>query len=244
MTRKYWIGILAGMLGVFVFGMLIARGVDKGKAAIQRTFPAALNLLNADFRVDSHHLGDVERVQMMRSTPGMVDSIVLTVKADSTDEDVQALFASTCRLRLISAQPIDSHTRFACTSDRDSARLDLVRFGHVILMPQDKSVVLYVNADNAPDVRQKAYRGYGAGDSGEIDILAADDTFAITINGRELVRASGDEKNGGFVLRGANGKPIIEINGADSNGSVKVTGANGKPLINTHGTTRKDTIHH
>lgn len=236
MTRKYWAGIFAVMLAIFGFGFLAARGFDKGKQVFQDNYPSALSLMmKSDFEVDRRHIGDIERMQFMRSTPGKVDSAVFTVNADSTDEDVQALFASTCRLRIISAQPISRSTRFACTSDRDSVKLNLVRFGHVVLMPQGKTVVLYVNADNAPDVMMNAYRGFGSGDSGEIDIAATEADFSITINGRELVRASGDSNGGSFVIRDHNGKPIVEIGGDDKGGSVKVSDGNGKSIVNIHG---------
>lgn len=245
MTPKYWAGIFAVMLAIFIVGSVAIKGVNKGKMFVENNLPAALGLMmKADFKVDRHHLGDVERLQLMRSTPGKVDSAVLTVKADSTDEDVQALFASTCRLRIISAQPISSRTTFACTSDRDSAKLNLVRFGHITMMPQGKTVVLYVNGDNASDLSMNAYKGVGSSDSGEIDIVAANDNFSLTVNGREFVRASGNDNGGSLVIRDANGKPIVQINGDDKGGSVKVTDASGKPIVDIHGTSKKDTVHH
>jgi hypothetical protein len=239
MTPRYWAGIFAVMLAIFGAGMLVAREIYKGKAFVENNVPAALGLINANFRVDGDRIGDVQRMQFLRSTPGRVDSAVLTVKLSG---DAAALQAPGCALRVVNAQPFGSQTRFLCTSARDSARLRLVPFGHIELLPDGKPVVLYVSGDRESDVRLHAYRGTGGGDSGDVDIRAADGNFSITVNGREIVRASGDSGGGSLVIRDANGRPIVQISGDSAGGSIKVTDANGKTRVNIHGSTpKKDT---
>ena len=232
MTAKYWTGIIAVMLAIFATGMLVARGVNKGKMFIENNFPSALGLIHADFRVDGDRLGDIQRLQFMRSTPGRVDSAVLTVKATG---DVSALQQPGCALRVVHAQPFGGATRFVCTAAGDSARLHLVPFGHVLLLPDSNAVTLYLSGDGASAVQQHAYRGTGANDSGEVDIRAANGNLSITVNGKELVRASGDSGGGSLVIRDGNGRPIVQISGDSAGGSIKVTDANGRTRVNLHG---------
>lgn len=236
MTPRYWAGIFAVMLAIFGVGMLVARGVNKGKMFVENNFPASLGLINADFRVNGGRVGDVQRLQFMRSTPGRVDSAVLTVKVSG---DAAALQAPGCALRVVNAQPFGSQTRFLCTSARDSARLRLVPFGHIELLPDGKQVTLYVSGDRESDVQLHAYRGTGSNDSGDVDIQAADGNFSITVNGREIVRASGDSAGGSLVIRDSNGRPIVQISGDSTGGSIKVTDANGKTRVNIHGSAAK-----
>lgn len=235
MTPRYWAGILAVMLVIFGAGMLVARGIHKGRAFVENNLP----LLNASFRVDGGRVGDIQRLQFMRSTPGLVDSAVLTVKVTGNAAAVQE---PGCLLRVVSAQPFGSATRFLCTSPADSARLRLVPFGHVELLPDHHRVALYVSGDRIADVQQHAYRGTGGSDTGDIDIQSADGNFSITVNGREIVRASGDSGGGSLVVRDKNGRPIVQIRGDSAGGSIKVTDTNGKTRVNIHGSSsRKDT---
>lgn len=231
MTPKYWAGIVAVMLAIFGVGMLVARGVHQGKMFVENNFPSSLGLINADFHVDGDRVGDIKRLQFMRSTPGRVDSAVVTVKLTG---DADALEEPACVLRVVNAQPFGSSTRFLCTSARDSARLHLVRFGHIELSDGNQ-VVLYVSGDRADDVQQHAYRGTGADDSGDVDISAADGALSITVNGKEIVHASGDSNGGSLVIRDANGRPIVQISGDSAGGSIKVTDADGKTRVNIHG---------
>jgi hypothetical protein len=232
MTPKYWAGIVVGMLAIFGVGMLVARGVSRGTMFVENNLPVSLGLINADFRVNNHRIGDIQRLQFMRSSPGMVDSAVLTVKLTG---DAGALQKDGCALRVVNAKPFGSHTHFLCTSAADSARLNLVPFGHIRLLPDNDEVTLYISADGEADVQHQAYRGTGSSDSGDVDIQAADGNFSITVNGREIVHASGDSNGGSFVVRDASGRPIVQISGDSNGGSIKVTDSNGKTRVNIHG---------
>jgi hypothetical protein len=240
MTPRYWAGILAGMLAIFVVGLVVARGVDKGKDFVRDNFPAPLGLLDADFRVDGKRVGDFQRMQFMRSRPAHVDSAVFTVKLrDASDTDRLA----GCLMRVTNGHPFGSKTRFVCVPAEDSADLALVPFGHVTLLPAGKNVRLYVSGEAASDYQSNAYRGTGSGDSGDVDIQAADGRLQISVNGRVIVQAFGDSAGGGgFVLRGPNGRPILEIHGDSNGGSLKVTDANGKTRVNING--QNDSVKH
>jgi hypothetical protein len=232
MTPKYWARIVAGMLIVFVVGTVVWRGMIRGKEFVSSVLPGSLPLLAAGFHVDGDRIGDIQRLQFMRSQPGRVDSAVITVKLDRVADEGRA----GCALRVVRGRPFGSRTRFQCTSSADSARLELVPFGHVEFVPDGKRVTLYVARDAEDDLQTNAYHGAGGHDSGTVDIRAANDSFSVTVNGREIIHVSGSDRGGGnVVVRGANGKPIIEIGGDSNGGSVRITDANGNTRVNIHG---------
>jgi hypothetical protein len=233
MTPKYWARIVAGMLIIFVVGVVVWRVGKRGKDFVSSVLPGSLPLLAAGFHVDGNRIGDIQRLQFMRSQPGRVDSAVVTVKLDHDVDEGRV----GCALQLVHAKPFGSRTRFQCTSSVDSARLELVPFGHVELLPDGKQVTLYVARDGEDDLQMNAYHGAGGHDSGTVDIRAANDSFSVTVNGREIIHISGDDHggSGSVVVRGANGKPIIEIGGDSNGGSVKITDQNGKTRVDIHG---------
>ncbi len=237
MTPKYWTGIVVAMLVIFCAGMLVARGINKGKDFVlgsMNSFPSAVPLMmSSGFRLDGSRVGDIQRLQFMRSQPGRVDSAVLTVKM-SAPADIR--HAEGCLLRVTNGHPFGSGTRFVCTSSADSAELDLVPFGHITLLPDGKDVPLYIASSVEDDVQQHAYRGSGSDDSGDVDISANDGSFSIKVNGQELVSASGDSSGGSLVVRDPKtGRTIMQISGDSNGGSIKITDADGKTRVNIHG---------
>lgn len=233
MTPKYWARIIVGMLIVFVVGAFVIRGVRQGKDFVANKLPGSLPLLATGFHVDGDRIGDIQRLQLMRSQPGRVDSAVLTVKLDASSAAGEGI--DNCILRVDHAEPFGSRTRFYCASSADSARLGLVPFGHVELVPDGRQVTLFVTRNAEAGMQSNAYRGAGGGDSGDVDIRADNGIFSVTINGREIVRASGDSNGGSLVIRGSDGKPIVQIGDDSTGGSVKITDASGKTRVNIHG---------
>ncbi len=234
MTRKYWMGIFVAMLAVFGAGMLVARGVNRVGTLVEDNLPSPLRLMmNTGFKVDGDKIGDIERLQFMRTSPGQFDSAVVTVKVEDS-ADVAHIGA--CTLRVTNAHPFGSSTRFICTSHSDSARLNLVPFGHIVVLPEGKTVTFYVASSTEQDMHQHAYRGTGGSDSGDVDISTTNGSFRITVNGREIVSAS---DSNGVTIHDANGNEIVKIGGDSNGGSVQVTGANGKKIVDIHGASSK-----
>ena len=232
MTRKYWTGIFVAMLAIFGVGMLVARGVNRAASLVENNLPSPLRLmLNTGFKVDGDKIGDIQRLQFMRSAPGMFDSAVVSVKIDDS-ADVQRI--SACTLRATNAHPFGSSTRFLCTSHTDSARLNLVPFGHIEILPAGKAITFYVASSTEQDMHLHAYRGTGSSDSGDVDINATDGSFKITVNGQDITSAS---DSAGLTIRDGKGNEIVKISGDSNGGSVQVTGANGKKVVNIHGKT-------
>ncbi len=242
MTPKYWTGIFVAMLAIFAVGMLVARGVGKAKGFVEANIPSPIRLLTSTgFKVDGDRVGDIQRLQLMRTVPGQFDSAVVTVKIDD-QADVQRIAA--CTLRATGAHPFGSGTRFVCTSHSDSAKLDLIPFGHIEVVPGGEHVTFYVARSVEDDMHQHAYTGAGSSDSGDVDMNASDGHFSITVNGRAVVQASGDSNGGSFTVWGANGKPLVQISGDSNGGSVQVTDANGHKVVDIHGTSNKKHTDH
>jgi hypothetical protein len=233
MSPKYWTGVLIGMLAIFGVGMLVARGIDRGKALFTRKYPAALTLLNEGMRVDGHRVGEIQRVQFLRSEPGRVDSTLLTVNSGESGDTV---LLAHCALWISNHdQVFGSGTRFYCASHADSASMQLVPFGHVLVLPDSHEVALYVPEEMAERAHEHAYRGAG-GDTGDVDIQHDNGTFSLSVNHRELVHISGGDSGGSVVIRTSSGKPLIDIHGDSNGGSIKITDTNGKTRVDVHGT--------
>lgn len=240
MTRSYWLRIAIGIVIIFGIGGLGAWGFARGKQVVTNNYPAALSLFNDGFRLDGDRVGEVRRLQFLRSTPGVVDSAILTVNVDSASRgelDHCILWAESHNGTL------GGSTRFACADADDSSDHQLVRFGHVVVEPGDRTLPLYVSAGAAEEAHRHAYRGAG-GDAGNVDINHFRNGFSLTVNNHELVRIGGDSNGGSVVIRDGAGHPLVEINDDSNGGSVKITDENGKTRVNVHsGNDRKGSTH-
>jgi hypothetical protein len=235
-THKYWIRIFVGIAVIFVVGSLVTRAgkalVSRGKTMVRDHFPSSMPLLATGFRTEDGRVGNFRRVQFMRSTPGRVDSVVLTVALDS-GEDVSQF--KDCALRATSAHPFNGSTRFVCTDADDSAHRHLMPFGHVAFTGNGPTIPLYVSRDVYSDVNMNAYRGQGSDEAGDVDITNGNGEFSLTVNGQTLVRASGDSNGGSLTIRDSHGHPIVQINGDSNGGAVKVMDAQGHTKVDVHG---------
>ncbi len=233
MSPKYWTGVFIGMLAVFGVGMLVARGIDRGKALVLDNVPASWTLFRGGLRVDGNRIGDVQRVQFMRAEPGLVDSAVLTVKTASV---AAADSLEHCRLRVTSHnQTLGSDTHFYCASRQDSIDMDLVPFGHVLVLPDSHSVTLFIPRELVDRERLHAYRGTG-GNAGNVDIRQSNGSLSISVNDHQLVQISGDSNGGSVMIRDANGRPLIDIHGDSTGGSIRIKDTSGKTRVDVHGT--------
>jgi hypothetical protein len=241
MSPKYWARIVCSTLAIFVVGLLLVKGFHRGKAFVIDNFPTSIPLMmNAGFRVDGDRLGEIQRMQFLRSKPGEVDSAVLTVKiADAAD----AQRIESCTLRATNAHPFSSSTRFLCTSHTDSARLDLVPFGHIEILPDGKQITFYIASEIADDMRDNAYRGRGSDDSGDVDIHVGDGRFSMAVNGKQILQVNGDSSGGSLTLRDHNGNTIAQFNGDSAGGSMRINDSHGKKIIDLGTNSKKGSDH-
>ena len=147
MTPKYWTGIVAGMLAIFVVGMLVGAGIEPRQGVRQQQSPGvAAAAGDAGFRVDGDRLGDIQRLQFMRSQPrrGRLGG--------AHGQDRRTLPTAAVALVHAAGRPTPSRSAVAPASSAcraaDSAQLELVPFGHVEFQPTGKQRdALYVARD-------------------------------------------------------------------------------------------------
>ncbi len=235
MDRKYWIKVGFAMAAIFVVGTFVVRGVlaaiARGKEVVESVIPSGLPLMHAGFRIDNQRLGDISELQLLRSHPGRVDSAVMNVTLDS---GASLATLDDCRLMIRDARHFDSHTRFSCAASSDSASLDLVPFGHIVLEPGDRTVTLWVPNEQVADLARNAV--HGVGDSGNVDIRSDHGSFSVRVDGREVVSMRGDSAGGSVIVRDANGHPIVDISGDSNGGHVRIMDSQGNAKVDINGT--------
>ncbi|HEX3927004.1 MAG TPA: hypothetical protein VHW65_03335 [Gemmatimonadales bacterium] len=245
MNRKYWLKVLAGVVGIFVLGLLVMRGVRAGVqhaktsiASTVGTMTSKPGLFDVGFRVDGDSLGTVRRLQLLRSTPRRTDSAVMTVQLQDA-----ALMSrvSGCHLALESTHHFNRSTSFTCADVDDSASMQLVRFGHVVVDPGHVEVPLFVPREQLASFQHENPGVSNVGDTGDVDIQSQSGHFSVNVNGHEVVSIEGDSASGSgsVVVRDSHGVPIIEISGDKDGGSVKVRDSTGRTRVDIGGKNSK-----
>ena len=222
MTPKYWIRIALGMLAIFAVGMLINCGLMHGKRhvteLVEGTGPVNVPLLGMAFRLNDEKVGGISRLQLLRSQPRRVDSAIVTVKLN--DVMFADRFAD-CRLTVRDGHNLNDKTSFFCAQPADSAAMDLVPFGHVVLMPSGQQVAMWVPASVAADLRE--IDSDAMGDSGNVDVQGSPGGLSVKVNGQEVVSMRGDSTGGSLVVRDGKGRPIVTLHGDSTGATVEVT---------------------
>ncbi len=210
MTPKYWIKIGIGMTIIFVVGLVVKSGFDRGTQYLKDRFPGSLWMLASGFQVGGTQVGDIRRVQLLRSRPRQVDSAVLTI---ALHDSAQVARFRDCRLAAIGSSGFNEHTRFDCVSVADSARLDLIPFGHVLVQPGDITVPLWLPGENVAAFRRDAFSANGleADGAGDVDIRKDHAFLSINVNGRELFHFKGDSADGSVIIRDGKGRVVVNI---------------------------------
>ena len=223
MTPKDWIKIVAGMLGIFILGMLIRTGIHAGERKVGEITHTASTLnipmLGAPFRMRDLKLGSLQRLQVERSAPNQIERFNLTVRlADSVDADQ---FAD-CELTVTNAQKIDNKMGFACLTEADSGFADLVQFGTITFQPSGQTHRLMLPSSVAADLRKG-----GDGPQGG-NVVSSSDTgghVKVQINGRQVVDIQGSDSGGRIQIRDPQtGKLIVDIQGGENGGTAKIDG--------------------
>ena len=83
MTPKDWIKIVAGMLAIFIVGMILRMGFHVGERKVNEITHSASSLsipmLGAPFRLGDLKLGSLQRLQVDRSAPNQIEAPAPTV---------------------------------------------------------------------------------------------------------------------------------------------------------------------
>jgi hypothetical protein len=212
MTTKYWLKILLGIALIFGIGMVAVQGINAGKAKAEEWAASSSSftvpLFGMPFRLDGHELGSVQRVKIERDAPRSVSGFHFAI--DLNDASALEKLA-TCDITLEDPENIDEHSAFICASD-DSGAVEMVSFGTIVFQPSNQTHVLNVPATFRDEIIAAAH----SSDESDTAGIKSDHSvgkLTLDLNGKELIRISGDSA-GGFIkiTDPATGKPIVEIN--------------------------------
>lgn len=222
MTPKDWLKIVAGMLGIFIVGMVIRMGFHVGERKVGEIAHSAstitVPMLGAPFRLNDLKLGSLQKLQVKRSAPDRIEGFELTVTlGDSVDVEQ---FAN-CELTVTDAHQIDNKMSFACLTEADSGFADLEQFGTITFRPSGQRHRLMLPSSVVEDLRN--------GTAGhQADLVSRADSggnLNIKINGQQIVDIQGSDSGGRIQIRDPKtGKLIVDIQGGEDGGTVKIDG--------------------
>lgn len=215
MTRKYWIKIIAGMLGIFVVGMVIVSavrsGVDHVEHLVDSATPITVPMFGTPFRTANAELGRIQQLRIERESPRVVDGFHLTV---SLDDGIDVGQFADCEVTIVDAEEIDEHTVFSCLTKADSGFADLVQFGTVTFRPSGQVHRLMVPSEVRAEIRSAFRDGDAASDSVAVDARDGDGRVVVRINGRNVVDIHGDSTGGQVIIRNPDtGEKVVDIKG-------------------------------
>jgi hypothetical protein len=222
MTPKDWIKIVAGMLGIFVIGMVIRKGFHLGERKVEEIAHSASTLsipmLGAPFRIDDLKLGSLQKLQVKRNAPDKLDGFELTVRLN---DSVNVERFADCELTVTDAQQIDNKMAFACLTEADSGFSDLEQFGTITFLPSGQRHRLMLPSSVVEDLRN------GSDERGAKTVSRHDSSgnVNIKINGQQVVDIQGSDSGGRIQIRDPKtGKLIVDIQGGENGGTVKIDG--------------------
>lgn len=214
MTPKYWMKIIAGILGIFVVGMVLRAGVNKGRQTVKDVVhgdgPINIPLLGMPFRMDNIKLGSLQQLRIERSAPKMVTGFHLAATLD--DSTALARFED-CRLTVTNPNHIDEKTSFRCATATDSATQVLVPFGSITLAPSGKEYIVLLPESVRRDIQKEgANVAPGDGEDADVQIDSGEHGgLSVKVNGKNIVSMHGDSNGGRLVVHDANGKEVVNI---------------------------------
>lgn len=222
MIDKIYIGKIGlGMAAVFGIGMVVASGVNAGRHKVDEVVHTSATitvpLLGLPFRTAKGELGAMQKLQIERSAPDMIEGFNLTVRLN---EGVSADQFNNCEVTVVDPENLDESTTFTCLTAADSGFEDLVQFGYVNFEPSGARHRLMIPTSVRDEIQKRGEQGTTtvAGDS-NAEVNADEGSLNIKVNGKSVVEIHGDSAGGAVMIRNPEtGEPIVDING----GKVKV----------------------
>jgi hypothetical protein len=175
--RNYWLKIVLGALVIFAAGMVIAKGINKGSAAVHEIAdgagPISIPLPGfVPFSLDGTRLGSVRRITMYRSAPKLPSSFAVSVQlADSVPSERLArciIMLDTTDKQSGGSFNVNANTAFRCLTPADTAGRNLVAFGTIKLRSRPDSFAVLVPRQVIADLQREAQGT--AGDSVPADL--------------------------------------------------------------------------
>lgn len=218
MTPKYWIKIVLGMLGVFVVGMFVAKGIQAGKNKVHRLVDSSdavtLPMFGVPFMLGDMKLGTMQSMRVERDAPREVSGFHLNVRLD----DPAALDTlAVCQISLDDFDSIDEHSRFVCVAPADSIAQDMQQFGTITFQPSGQVHVLLAPAKVRDELRAALVDTPGSPDGATAVAIDSSNggNVSVKINGQQIVDIHGDSTGGHVVIKDPKtGKTLVEVQGA------------------------------
>lgn len=231
--QRYWLKIALGAALVFGLGMgviaLVRSSIGELRALAESDRPIGIPLAILPFRVDGSPIGDVRRLELLRSSPSKVTGVRLMVRLNDSSE---AARLRDCRLTLHERSALGGRDGFRCEGPGDSSTPAVKRIGEVVFEPGGVVRAIFVPADRAAAWRDydtasvraelEKLRAQGLADSAARVRIRADSERAIIEvqgdSGERLVRIQADSHGALMHIRNRAGKSLFRMR-ADSNGA-------------------------
>lgn len=225
LDKVYLAKIGLGMAAVFGVGMLAAEALDVGRHKVNEIAHTdasiTVPLFGIAFRTAKGDLGAMQKLQVERSAPDMIEAFNLTVKLH--DGQSASQFAD-CEITIADAAQLENieDTRFTCLTAADPGFEELVNFGTIRFEPSGQVHRLMVPASVRDEIRHSDASSASAGD-GAVETDATDGSLSIKVNGKSIVDIHGDSAGGVVrITDPETGKAIVDIRGGENGGSVQV----------------------
>ena len=225
LDKVYLAKIGLGMAGVFGVGMVVASAVDAGKSKVHEIAHTdasiTVPLFGIPFRTAKGDLGAMQKLQVERSAPEMIEAFNLTVKLN--DGQSASQFAD-CEITIAGAAQLENieDTRFTCLTAADPGFEELVNFGTIRFEPSGQVHRLMVPASVRDEIRH-ADGGSGVAEASAVETQSTDGGLSIKINGKSIVDIHGDSAGGVVRINDPEtGKSIVDISSGAEGAAVSV----------------------
>jgi len=220
--QRYWLKIALGAVAVFGLGMgviaLVSNSIHEVKSVVASNRPIGIPLMILPFRLDGDQIGSIRRLELLRTSPGEVSGIRLTVRLRDSVTSAQI---PDCRLTIYERHALGGRHGFQCRESSDSAAEHLKQIGEVVFEPGGAVRAIFAPADHvAPwgtydtaSVRAELARLQADG--------LADSAGAVIEVGRhaeQLVRIQADSHGASMRIRDRSGRNLVRLH-ADSTGA-------------------------
>lgn len=214
MTPKYWLKIVAGMLAVFLVGMLVVSGVRRGSSEVRQVIasaePLSVPLLGMPFRTGKGELGSLQRVRIERNSPKEISGFHFEA---TLNDGVDADQFNYCEVTVSDPEHFDRNTSFDCLTAADSGFEALVQFGTITFQPSGARHRLML-PESVRDEIAAAFDHDAAAGSDSVAVDSGGGSLKVTIDGRTLVDINADSLGGAIkVVDPKTGRTVVDIRG-------------------------------
>lgn len=238
--QRYWLRIALGATAVFALGMgliaLTRNSIAEVRALAMSTRPIGIPLVIMPFRLDGNQIGNVRRLDLLRTSPSDFSGIRFIVRLD---DSAAAARLPDCRLTLTDPPSLAQGNGFQCISSADSAALHLKVVGEIVFEPGGVVRALFAPPDHADSWRNydsaraqakrlAQFQAKSLADSAVHAFIRTDSTGAlIDIRGKSgngLVHIQTDPHGASLQIRDGSGRKVVQMQSDPSGASLSIVG--------------------